>query len=232
MATLDSLSITTIQDYLFRNIVSLRESQDLYDDLSDDPSDWELATQVELQFKPPQYESHQPIIDRPFEEADYTNAIQYVFNNWSYSRFSTGNYGVWYGSKTLETTIHETLYHWQNRLLNDADLLNYKQPIIMERKIYQVYCDAGLINLLGKETEWPWLLSNDYSECQSFGQRVHQQGFPGLWTPSARHEGGINAAVFNARVLSQPKNHCYLQYEYCGGELEVFRGDEKLTLCV
>lgn len=230
MLTLDNLLIITIQQFLFRNIVSLRESQDLYDDLSDDESDWQLASELELQFKPPQFESHTPILHRPFEEADHINAIDYVFNHWSESRFSRGQYGVWYGSESLETTIYETLYHWQNGLLADTDLLNHHEPIVIERKVYQVFCDAGLLNLMLKEQGWPWLLSDDYEQCQQLGERIHQQGFPGLWTPSARHKKGINAAVFNANVLSQTKNHCYLSYEYYRGKVDVKRGNKPLAL--
>src|SRR5690606_34910218 len=43
-----------------RNIVSLGRSQDLFDDLADDPAEWLLAQAVEAEVKPPSYRSGTP----------------------------------------------------------------------------------------------------------------------------------------------------------------------------
>jgi hypothetical protein len=77
--------------------VSLLQSQDLFDDLTHDPAEWLLAQKVEDGVKPPPYRSQTPIIDRPFEDAEWFNAIIWPFRHWQASRFSDGAYGVWYG---------------------------------------------------------------------------------------------------------------------------------------
>lgn len=64
-----------------RNIVSLHRSEDLFDDLSDDPAEWELAQTVEDEAKPPPYRSGTPLIHRPFEDADWFNAIAWPFRH-------------------------------------------------------------------------------------------------------------------------------------------------------
>lgn len=50
------LPLADVHQDLARNIKSIRVSQDLFDDLSDDPADWEIAQQHELATKPHTYE--------------------------------------------------------------------------------------------------------------------------------------------------------------------------------
>ena len=48
--------IEVAQD-LYRNVVSLRTSEHLFDDLSDDPLDMQAAVMAEIAAKPPEYQS-------------------------------------------------------------------------------------------------------------------------------------------------------------------------------
>ena len=93
---------------VLRNIVSVRVSQDLFDDLSENPDDWVRAQQVEDEVKPPPYQSRTPIIHRPFEDAKWFNAIAWPFKHWQASRFSDGSFGVWYGCDSVTTSVYET----------------------------------------------------------------------------------------------------------------------------
>jgi len=111
-----------------RNIVSLRESQDLFDDLTEDPAEWLLAQKVEGEVKPPPYRSRTPLIDRPFEDAEWFNAIAWPVKNWQASRFSDGTFGVWYGSESVETTVYESAYHWYKGLQCGAARLPKSKP--------------------------------------------------------------------------------------------------------
>ena len=67
------LTLADVHQDVARNIVSLRESQDLFDDLTGDPAESLLAQKVEDEVKPPPYSSRKPIIDRPFEDAQWFN---------------------------------------------------------------------------------------------------------------------------------------------------------------
>ena len=89
------ISLVDVERDVARNIVSLGVSQDLFDDLSADPKAWALAQKVEGDAKPPPYVSRNPIIDRPFEEAIWIDAIDWPFKNLQSSRFGAGGYGVW-----------------------------------------------------------------------------------------------------------------------------------------
>lgn len=195
---------------LFRNIVSLRVSEDLFDDLSDDPADWQSAINLELERKPNPFSSRSPIIHRPFEEAEWNAAIEFPFRNWSSSRFSDGTFGVWYGASDLETTAYETVHHWRNGFLEDAGFL--RPGISVERKVYLVRCDAALIDFRESIRVFPVLVGHDYTFTHQVGARLHHEGHPGLVSKSARCDDGDIYAVLNQGVLSDPRQHCYLTY--------------------
>ena len=214
------LRLVNVQQDLARNIVSLRESQDLFDDLSSDHADQLLAQQVEIDTKPRPYRSPTPIIDRPFEDAAWFNAVAWPFSHWQASRFSDGSYGVWYGSESIETTVHETVWHWYHGFLHDAGFEHETASI--ERKVYWVACAAALLDFREVTSAWPDLLHPaDYRHAQSIGARIHHEGHPGLLIQSVRRPAGENAAIFNPAVLSAPRMACQLTYRLTDGIVTV-----------
>lgn len=205
-----------------RNIVSLREPQHLFDDLSADPAEWLLAQQVQDAVKPPPYQSSTPIIDRPFEDAAWFKAIAWPFKHRQSSRFSDGSYGVWYGSESVETSVHESAYHWYRGLLADAGF--ERMAVLAERQVVWVACRAALLDLRTAAGAYPDLLHpSDYAFCQSLGSRMHREGHPGLLTQSVRRRGGENLAIFNPAVLSHPRHNCHLTYKLEGEQIVVHR---------
>lgn len=216
------LTLTDVHRDLARNIVSIQVSQDLFDDLSDSASDWQLAQQVEDAVKPPFYRSHTPVIHRPFEDAEWFSAIDYPFRNWQASRFSDGGFGVWYGSENVETTAFETAYHWYHGLLEDAGF-HTEENVVAERKVYWVKCDAALLDFRPLIGDTPALVHpSDYSMTRMVGARLHREGHPGLLTRSARCPGD-NYAVLNPAVLSNPRPLCHLAYRLDGPNILVER---------
>ncbi|MFZ2855344.1 MAG: RES family NAD+ phosphorylase [Rhodocyclaceae bacterium] len=195
---------------LARNIVSIRVSQDLFDDLSDAPGDWQAAIDLELLTKPRLFASPLPIIDRPFEEALWNDAINYPFKNWMRSRYSDGAYGVWYGADSIATTVHETVHHWRTGFLQDA---GFTQPgIRIERKLYHARCDAALLDLRPLVVRFPALVDpTDYTLTHQVGAKLHREGHPGLVSQSARCDGSVYT-VLNSKVLSNPSQLGLLTY--------------------
>lgn len=190
---------------VFRNIVSLRESQDLFDDLTEgDPELGKLAIAAEMRVK-----ENLPagLIERGFH---YTLAIGYPFETQPFmaSRYGDGTFGVWYGSLDLETTIHETVFHM---LRAELGIEGLNELVVRERAVYLVDCEAILIDLVGRQKDYPQLLGEDYSFTQAVGRRVSKEGHPGLLAPSARCSGA-NTAIFNSAVLRHPRSNCYLTY--------------------
>jgi len=214
------ITLTDVHQGLFRNIVSLRESEDLFDDLSGNPDEWAVAQTAETDARPRPYASFIPEIHRPFEEAVWFNAIAWPFRNWCVSRFSDGSFGVWYGSDRIETTVRETAYHWYHRLLIDAGF--DKEGVVVERRVFCVQCDAALLDIRTLAETHPLVIHRtDYSFTQSIGSRVHREGHPGLVSRSVRHETGSVFAVLNPNVLSNPGHHSYLTYILEGDRIAV-----------
>lgn len=217
-----------------RNIVSLRRSQRLFDDLVDDERDQDIAAAAEMASKPPQYRDT-PAIHRPFDEAQLTAevlaAIHYPFRHVTESRYSDGRWGVWYGASDVETTVRETVYHWR-RFLADAQDLHLPAEVVNERRVYRVRCTAALLDLRARVADYPDLLHpGDYSFCQQLGRRMHTERHPGLVTVSARGRGDV-AAVFTPAVLDRPRDHCFLTYRYRPHEdtVRVIRGGKRAWL--
>jgi hypothetical protein len=196
-----------VADYrgdLLRNIKGIRVSQDLFDDLARDAKDAAVAVAAETATRMP---SAAPLITRPF---DYGTVITYPFvpQNWHATRYSDGlRYGVWYGALELETTVHETLYHW-HRFVTDS--FNLDREVVGERRVFQVRCEAILIDL--REAKEPRLVDrNDYGFTQQLGSYLAQRAQSGLLAPSARGPGTA-AAILRPEALSDVRDLCYLTY--------------------
>jgi len=213
-----------------RNIVSLRESQDLFDDLSEQPTDWQTAIAAEALARPAEF-GNEPVINRPFERARYDAAIGYPFQNWTRSRYSDGNFGVWYGADTVETSVFETAHHWL-RFLHDADMQQHHAPIVAERRVFQVQCDGLLFDFRPKLADYPQLAQrNQYAFTRQIGQRLHREGHPGLITRSAHCRGDISA-IFTPRILSNPRDYCYLDYRLESGTLTITRQSDRPMMSI
>lgn len=192
---------------LVRNIQTIRVSQDLFDDLSSDRADQDVAIAAESAHRIP---SEAPLITRPF---DYGTVITFPFAsfNGQGTRFSDGlRYGIWYGSLELETTVYETVYH-RHRFLVDA-FASLDRDIRGERRVFQVRCDAILIDLRGKEAAELRLVDPaSYAYTQPLGAYLQAQGTNGLLVKSARCDG-INAPILRPEVLSGVRDLCHLTY--------------------
>jgi hypothetical protein len=216
-----SLTVVDTHHDVRRNIVSLRESRNLFDDLSGDPAEQALAQQVEIAVKPLQYHSPAPVIHRPFEEAEWFNAIGWPFQHWQGSRYSDGSFGVWYGADSVVASVYETACHWYHGVLLDAE--GYAGEVVaIERRVYNVACDALILDLRPRVGEFPALLhKTDYTFTQQVGARLRREGHPGLITPSARYPQGLNYVVFNPATLSNPRVNCMLTYRLRGEHIFV-----------
>ena len=116
--------------------------------------------------------------------------------------------------------MHETAYHWLSGFLTDAGF--EKEKVIGERKLYEVACDAALVDLRPLTTTHSGLIhKTDYSTAQSAGARLHHEGHLGLVTASVRHAAGQNYVVLNPDVLSNPRHHCQLSYRLEGHRIVI-----------
>jgi RES domain len=194
-------------DDLVRNIPGIRKSQNLFDDLSNNPADWQIAIAAEGAERIP---TTAAMISRPF---DYGTVVSYTFDSahWQATRFSDGStYGVWYGALDVQTTVYETAWHWYRFVLDSFP--GEEREITTDRRVFDVRCDALLLDLRGKEVAYPDLVSRtSYAFTQQVGRYVHQQELNGLLVRSARCDG-TNAALFRPERLSNVRDLTFLTY--------------------
>ena len=136
-----------VADYrgdLIRGIKGIRVSQDLFDDLArprdEKQADLDVAIAAESATRIP---SPAPLITRPF---DYGTVIRaFAPHNWHATRYSDGlEYGVWYGALEIETTTRNAL---PLASLHPGRLSNLEHEVVGERRVFQVRCEAILIDL-------------------------------------------------------------------------------------
>jgi hypothetical protein len=197
---------------LIRNIPALPLDQNLFDDLSNHSDDWRLAHRAETSGS-----THGsrlvPIPDGDSSAAMENAVIAYPFSahRWQRSRYSDGKaFGLFYGSLEIETTIHETAWHWYE-FIRDSFPDN-AQEFMTERAVFDVRCEALLVDLRGKEILHPALVDrSSYEFTHRVGQYVHQQGLNGFLVRSARCDG-TNGVVFNPERLSDVREQARLRY--------------------
>lgn len=220
----------TILDYskdVFRNIPSIKPTQNLFDDLSDDTDNWEAANNLEIATHSP-IENHQ-LIQRGFEYSENT-FIDYPFENLTESRFSDGRVPCWYASETLKSSVYETVYHFVKGVNDSIEAFVDEQVIETDRRVAITSCIGLAIDLSSKVDEFPWLIDPiNYSRCQEIGNRIAKEGHPLLRVKSARDSDadGINIVALQSHVLSNVREYCFLKYSLnlSDHKVTVYRGD-------
>lgn len=192
---------------LVRNAKGVRDFRNPFDDLSEDGADQAAAAAAQRAGLMP---SETPHIARPF---DYGAVVTYPFVHFNSqgTRFSDGlDYGVWYGSLDLETTVYETVHHWYEFVADS--FAREDRDIVGERRVFRARCDAILIDLRGKERREKHLIDRrDYRFTQSLGRYLKEQNQNGVLVRSARCRGS-NADLFTPGVLSRVRDLCVLTY--------------------
>ncbi|MGA9012167.1 MAG: RES family NAD+ phosphorylase [Acetobacteraceae bacterium] len=128
------------------------------------------------------------------------------------SRFSDGSYGVFYAGETLGTAISETRYH-RARFMQATG-----QPRMeLDMRVYAVELDGELHDISGKQPALALVYHPDnYAAGQALAVRLRAKGSSGIVYDSVRHIGGICAAVFRPRCLSNPRQERHLCYVWDG----------------
>ena len=160
----------------YRIITSLRESEDLFDDLTDgDEEASAIGAEAEMRVKEKLVPRSPAVIHRGFQYSK--SIIEYPFEKEPYlsTRFGDGTYGVWYGSIEMRTTVYETGYHM---IKSELAVEGLDEVIVRERAVYRVSCRVILIDLREKEKGFPKLIADDYGFTQRIGRRINKESNP------------------------------------------------------
>lgn len=153
------------------------------------------AVREMLEFLGPANGAAEELLNGPFEAKAHLN------DKWHASRFSDGNWPVFYGALDLETSEAEIVYHLEAGQMQAA--LSAGGPVYFS----QFHCtfDGRALDLRPKLTEWPWLVDSNTknARCQALGREAHEKDIDGFLAPSVRNSGGTNVPVFAREMLSQ-----------------------------
>lgn len=132
------------------------------------------------------------------------------------SRWSDGSFRVWYGAQAVATAVHEALHHAARIFVSryGAKALDDWEE---ERTLVSAQCTALLVDVTGLSSRYGWLVEEDHSRCQELGRFIRECHQPGVLYDSARHTGGVCAAIFHRDALGSPKMAESVTFTLSGG---------------
>ncbi len=141
------------------------------------------------------------------------------------SRFSDGSYGVYYASLSLETAIHETVYHREQFLS-----ATQQEACELTMRLYEGRILKPLHNLKGPAFQHCHHPEN-YSQAQQLAKSLRAEKSWGVLYHSVRHKNGECLAAFRPPAISIPKALSHLKYLWNGEKMtEVINAKTVLKL--
>lgn len=129
------------------------------------------------------------------------------------SRFSNGDYGIYYAADSLATAIAETRYHKEL-------FLSYTNEPAQELTMRSLVADfsAELIDLTPMDKSNPIYSPTDYQLSQQLGALVKEQHENGVYYHSVRTQGQ-NYALFKPNIVHQCKQSVHYSYFWDGKKI-------------
>ena len=143
-----------------------------------------------------------------------TSVIMAAFThpNRAGSRFSSGDFGVYYAAATQSTAIAETRYH-RERFLRLQDV----GPQRLHMRVYVGAAEAEWLDLRGLAAQYPALYDPDsYIASQPWAREQRDSGASCVLYDSVRHAGGQCLAAFKPTALKPVRQGSHLEYFYDG----------------
>ena len=194
-----------------RVIATAYPAADLYANLAIDPSLWDALHQIESRTNPRLEVDNAGPRAVPGNDAVDGAGSSFIMAPFAYrraSRFSAGDFGVYYCALQEQTAIREVAYH-RARFLRDS-----RQPpqTLAFRSVAATLRGSGFDVY---EQPWPWLRSDDYRECQRFGEYAYGRAQI-IRYESVRHRENVAFAVLSPRALADARHVAYLEMAWDG----------------
>jgi hypothetical protein len=198
----------------WRIVPSRFPSINLFEDLTNDPAEWELLAEIEAAVNPRVRDDLGEIrlVSPEMRVASTIVMAPFIHLNPLGSRFSDGGYGVYYAGDRLETAIRETVYHLEVRLG-----AGHAAPDDLDQRGYVGEIEGDFIDLTRNPNEAaPLLHPTDYGASRRFGAEARKAGRDGIHYESVRHPAGRALAVFVPPRVSPPRQERHLRYDWDG----------------
>lgn len=124
------------------------------------------------------------------------------------SRFSNGEYGVYYAAREVETAVEESAYH------REIFLSFTQEPSCkITMRVYQSKNITKPLKDLRGNLYSPLMDPDSYVESQKIGRKLKDIGSWGLTYDSVRKKGGQCVAILRASAVPLPVNQAQ-HFEY------------------
>lgn len=146
------------------------------------------------------------------------------------SRFSDGNYGMYYCANSLETAIAETVYHFEQFAADSGDPERYEDMRVLLGSIDHTFLRLDQVDDSVRE---PLLNPDSYAQSQPWGTEQREAEYNGIVFPSVRDEGGMCLGAFWPNTVNIPVQERHLQYHWNGKTVDRYfdyRRDQWLNL--
>lgn len=131
------------------------------------------------------------------------------------SRFSNGDYGVYYAGLDEATAVAETVFHNERRLR-----VTKEAPIELDMRVYIGMGATHFEDL--RPARWQHLQDPDIATwpvAQQFAKQRRDLGAEGFLYRSARRPDGECLAAFKTRAITRPRQGKHLRYVWDGEQI-------------
>ena len=131
------------------------------------------------------------------------------------TRFSDGSFGVYYAARSMETAVHETVFH-RERFLR----YTIEGSCDLDMRVYVGMTNKPLLDI--RSTDFNYLHHPDighYPVSQAFGATVKRANQWGLLYNSVRHQGGECIAALRPPAVTIPIQGPQLLYRWDGEKI-------------
>lgn len=160
-----------------------------------------------------------PAQERPYGIRGCNYALgPFVHLNPTGSRFSNGDFGVYYAAEDVQTAIAETRYHQQNYF---SSVVGLKFDRLTMRCLKTQF-SANLRDIRGNEfKDNEWYDKDNYSAAQQLGSRVKINNDAGIVYYSVRLSSKACYALFSPSVIKDVIQTTHYEYIWDGEKIVV-----------
>lgn len=186
-----------------------------FEGLSDNPGDSVILAELEGLTNPRLREQWGEISIIPPERRVSAPGGTYVMAPFSHrnkfgSRFSAGDFGIYYAAREIETAIAETVHHMSLFYAATDDPPHQNDFRCLVGSIDHSFHD------IRSTPENTAMDPDEYSAGQALGKALRDAGSDGIAFMSVRNKGGENVAAFWPDVVGIPVQSNHLLYNWNG----------------
>lgn len=212
----EPVKLTTYQGDVFRAFSTAYPTQELLDDLLEDPADRDTLKPL---YYTPDFPEDMDRIERVIRRsvrAIIQDEIKAKFQpqKWYPSRFSDGTWPVLYSAEDDVTARAESLFYKRRFMKEEIE----KGPVTIDLRIVRLFVNSeksiDLTRL--KKLNFSKLTSQDelgYPYCQKLAREYRKKNAELFRSHSARHKEGICVPIFNRNAIE--KDYGHLEYLKC-----------------